>query len=278
MITVTFCMRLKTEILSVFFDNIIKSLDFKPDKMDIYYNEFSTPKFFIKYNSNLLNALSLSELDGGVTSFSLYDNRYTNERITPFFRVKILDTTFSNKQVVCLFEWVSYSKLYFDLDVLFLSNYLSDEAKIIFLIAYNQLDGIAGIEKQNYFKRIFSSQAKWGKRIFVNSIPFIAAPVMFFGNEYYSIIPKDVLLKVPNSQELIVKGQEVIAIRLFDLYDNPNLHRNTQKKYWQITSLLQRIKKYEKEVFSVDAVMQYENRYQKIREQKNKKRYKYKSL
>ena len=225
MITVTFCMRLKTEILSVFFDNIIKSLDFKPDKMDIYYNEFSTPKSFIKYNSNLLNALSLSELDGGVTSFSLYDNRYTNERITPFFRVKILDTTFSNKQVVCFFEWVSYSKLYFDLDVLFLSNYLSDEAKIIFLIAYNQLDGIAGIEKQNYFKRIFSSQAKWGKRIFVNSIPFIAAPVMFFGNEYYSIIPKDVLLKVPNSQELIVKGQEVIAIRLFDLYDNPNLHR-----------------------------------------------------
>lgn len=278
MITVTFCMRLKTEILSVFFDNIIKSLDFKPDKMDIYYNEFSTPKFFIKYNSNLLNALSLSELDGGVTSFSLYDNRYTNERITPFFRVKILDTTFSNKQVVCLFEWVSYSKLYFDLDVLFLSNYLSDEAKIIFLIAYNQLDGIAGIEKQNYFKRIFSSQAKWGKRIFVNSIPFIAAPVMFFGNEYYSIIPKDVLLKVPNSQELIVRGQEVIAIRLFDLYDNPNLHRNTQKKYWQITSLSQRIKKYEKEVFSVDAVMQYENRYQKIREQKNKKRYKYKPL
>ena len=278
MITVTFCMRLKTEILSVFFDNIIKSLDFKPDKMDIYYNEFSTPKFFIKYNSNLLNALSLSELDGGVTSFSLYDNRYTNERITPFFRVKILDTTFSNKQVVCLFEWVSYSKLYFDLDVLFLSNYLSDEAKIIFLIAYNQLDGIVGIEKQNYFKRIFSSQAKWGKRIFVNSIPFIAAPVMFFGNEYYSIIPKDVLLKVPNSQELIVKGQEVIAIRLFDLYDNPNLHRNTQKKYWQITSLSQRIKKYEKEVFSVDAVMQYENRYQKIREQKNKKRYKYKPL
>lgn len=278
MITVTFCMRLKTEILSVFFDNIIKSLDFKPDKMDIYYNEFSTPKAFIKYNPNLLNVLSLSELDGGVTSFSLYDNRYTNERITPFFRVKILDTTFSNKQVVCLFEWVSYSKLYFNLDVLFLSNYLSDEAKIIFLIAYNQLDGIAGIEKQNYFKRIFSSQAKWGKRIIINSIPFIAAPVMFFGNEYYSIIPKDVLLKVPSSQELIVGGQEVVAIRLFDLYDNPNLHRNTQKKYWKTTSLSQRIKKYEKEVFSVGAVMQYKNRYQKIRVQKDKKRYKYKPL
>lgn len=278
MITVTFCMRLKTEILSVFFDNIIKSLDFKPDKMDIYYNEFSTSKSFIKYNPNLLNVLSLSELDGGVTSFSLYDNRYTNERITPFFRVKILDTTFSNKQVVCLFEWVSYSKLYFNLDVLFLSNYLSDEAKIIFLIAYNQLDGIAGIEKQNYFKRIFSSQAKWGKRIIINSIPFIAAPVMFFGNEYYSIIPKDVLLKVPSSQELIVGGQEVVAIRLFDLYDNPNLHRNTQKKYWKTTSLSQRIKKYEKEVFSVGAVMQYKNRYQKIRVQKDKKRYKYKPL
>ena len=164
MVTVTFCIRLKTEILSIYFDGIIKSLDFKPYKMDIYYNEFSTPKSFIKYNSNLLNILSLSELDGGVTSFSLYDNRYSNEKVTPFFRAKILDTTFSNKQVVCLFEWVSYPKLYFNLDVSFLCNNLSDDAKIIFLIAYNQLDGIAEIETQNYFKKIFNSQAKWDEQ------------------------------------------------------------------------------------------------------------------
>lgn len=272
MVTVTFCIRLKTEILSIYFDGIIKSLDFKPYKMDIYYNEFSTPKSFIKYNSNLLNILSLSELDGGVTSFSLYDNRYSNEKVTPFFRAKILDTTFSNKQVVCLFEWVSYPKLYFNLDVSFLCNNLSDDAKIIFLIAYNQLDGIAEIETQNYFKKIFNSQAKWGKKIIVNNIPFIAAPVMFFGKEYYNIIPKDVLLKVPNSQELMVRGQEIVAVKLFDLYENPNLYRNIQKKYWEITSLSQRLKECKKLFFSIDAITQYKNRYKIIKAQKNTKR------
>lgn len=81
--------------------------------MDIYYNEFSTPKFFIKYNPKLLQLLSLAEVDGGITSFNLYDNKYSNENVTPFFRAKILDTTFSNNQVICILEWVSYPTLYF---------------------------------------------------------------------------------------------------------------------------------------------------------------------
>ena len=98
MITVTFCISLRINFLSVFFERIINSLDFTPNKMDIYYNEFSTPKFFIKYNPKLLQLLSLAEVDGGITSFNLYDNKYSNENVTPFFRAKILDTTFSNNQ------------------------------------------------------------------------------------------------------------------------------------------------------------------------------------
>lgn len=50
-----------------------------------------------------------------------------------------------------------------------------------------------------------------------------------FGKEYFSIIPKEILLKVPNSQEFIINGQDVISIKLFDLYENPNLHRDSQK-------------------------------------------------
>ncbi len=32
--------------------------------MDVFYNEFSTPQFFIKYNPQLPDLLSLAEVDG----------------------------------------------------------------------------------------------------------------------------------------------------------------------------------------------------------------------
>lgn len=104
MITATFCISLKVNSLSVFFDRMISSLNFTPNKMDVYYNEFFTTKFLVKYNPQLPHLLSKAEVDGGITSFSLYDSKYSNERVTPFFRAKILDTTFSNEQVVCVLE------------------------------------------------------------------------------------------------------------------------------------------------------------------------------
>ena len=111
-----------------------------------------------------------------------------------------------------------------------------------------------------------------GKVVMVKSMPFIAAPVMFFGKEYFSIIPKEILLKVPNSQEFIINGQDVISIKLFDLYENPNLHRDSQKKYWKITSLSKRIEKYKEKIFSIDAVIQYRARYKKMKTQGPPKR------
>lgn len=240
--------------------------------MDIFYNEFSTPKFFIKYNPKLLQLLSLAEVDGGITSFNLYDNKYSNENVTPFFRAKILDTTFSNNQVICILEWVSYPTLYFSPNIHFLSSYLCDEAKIVFLFAYDQFDVRYKSEKTNYIKSLLSPQLRWGKLVMVKSMPFIAAPVMFFGKEYFSIIPKEILLKVPNSQEFIINEQDVISIKLYDLYENPNLHRDSQKKYWKITSLSLRIKKYQENVFSEDAITQYKKRYKKMKEGNVKKR------
>ena len=53
MITVTFCILLKVNSLSVFFDRMISSLNFTPNKMDVYYNEFFTQKFLVKYNPQL---------------------------------------------------------------------------------------------------------------------------------------------------------------------------------------------------------------------------------
>ena len=49
MVTVTFCIYLSKNSLCDFFNRIISSLDFTPHKMDVYYNEFTTPKLCIKY-------------------------------------------------------------------------------------------------------------------------------------------------------------------------------------------------------------------------------------
>lgn len=264
MITATFCISLKVNSLSVFFDRMISSLNFTQNKMDVYYNEFFTPKFLVKYNPQLPHLLSKAEVDGGITSFSLYDSKYSNERVTPFFRAKILDTTFSNEQVVCVLEWVSYPTLYFNPDTHFLNNCLCDDVKLIFLFAYNQLD-IRTAVQTNYLKKLLNPRLRWGKMVMIKDFPFIAAPVMFFGKDYFSIIPKKELLKVPNSQDITIREQEIISIKLFGLYENPNLHRNSQKKYWKVTSLSQRIKKYKEQTFSIDAISQYKKRYEKMK-------------
>lgn len=270
MVTVTFGVYLKTGCLCDFLERIINALDFTPSKMDVYYNEFSAPKFFVNYNPQIIQQLSMTEVDGGITSFSLYDNKYSNENVTPFFRARILDTTFSNEQVVCILEWVSYPTLYFNPDIHFLSKYLRDNVKLIFLLAYDQFD----VETKNvgFLKTLLHPQSRWRRRVMVNSMPFMAAPVMFFGKEYFSIIPKEILLKVPNSKVDMIQKQEVIAIKLFNLYDSPSLHRDAQKKYWKVTSLLRRIKDYQERVFLVDAVTQYKERYKKMKAQSLKRR------
>lgn len=272
MMTVTFCTYVSTSSLCVFFNKTINNLDFTPSKMDVFYNEFSAPKFFVKYNPKLLQLLSQSEVDGRITSFSLYDSKYSNENVTPFFRAKILDTTCSNKQVLCIVEWVSYPRLYFNPDIHFLSDYLCDKVKMVFLFAYNQFDAERRTGKTNYFKYLLNPQSRWGKKVMVGNMPFIAAPIMFFGKAYFDTIPKEDLIKVPNSQEIRINEQEVISIKLFDLYENPNLNRDFQKKYWKITSLSQRINKYKEKVSSVDAIMRYKARYEKMKAQKHKER------
>lgn len=38
-----------------------------------------------------------------------------------------------------------------------------------------------------------------------------------------------------------------------------------KKKYWKVTSLSQRIKKYKEQTFSIDAISQYKKRYEKMK-------------
>ena len=54
MITATFCILLKVNSLSIFFDRMISSLNFTPNKMDVYYNEFLPQNFLSNITHNYL--------------------------------------------------------------------------------------------------------------------------------------------------------------------------------------------------------------------------------
>ncbi|MCB6902481.1 hypothetical protein [Hoylesella buccalis] len=62
--------------------NGITLLDFEPVRMDLYFNEFKQPRDFIQYNREyILNNLSISEVDGGITTLSLYQYSVNNHII-----------------------------------------------------------------------------------------------------------------------------------------------------------------------------------------------------
>ena len=139
--------------------------------MDVFYNEFSTPQFFIKYNPQLPDLLSLAEVDGELHPLVYMIINTQMKTLLHSSGQKILDTTFSNEQVACILEWVSYPTLYFNPDTNFLSKYLCDEVKIVFLFAYDQLDAKTEKEKTNYLKTLLNPQSKWRKKVMVNSMP-----------------------------------------------------------------------------------------------------------
>lgn len=105
-------------------------------------------------------------------------NSLKHKPLTHFSADRLIYASFC-APYICILEWVSYPTLYFTPNIHFLSSYLCDEAKIVFLFAYDQFDVRYKCEKTNYIKSLLSPQLRWGKLVMVKSMPFIAAPVMF---------------------------------------------------------------------------------------------------
>ena len=62
----------------------------------------------------------------------------------------------------------------------------------------------------------------------------MAAPLMWFGERFYKIIPKDRLVDFSYSSLTIISSIELISIKLFDIYDLPEKQENRQKQkeFW----------------------------------------------
>ncbi len=231
--------------------NGITLLDFEPVRMDLYFNEFKQPRDFIQYNREyILNNLSISEVDGGITTLSLYDKYYRNQHITPFFRFRIFDSTLENEVITCSLAWIAYANVdWLIKDEFVLEKLLLKNEELVYLIVYNQNDAYLETQKKKQnINKIFSflRQETWGRKEIVNGLTFIAAPLMYFGSGYNSIIPIEELKKHVKSSFIEINGNEIIKIELSPLYEPPQKHRNEQKEYWKSTNLYKKIENYKK--------------------------------
>ncbi len=241
--------RVNVQGLPKLLSSVIGLLDFEPSKMDVFYNEFKQSKDSIHYDEEyILSNLSKSEVDGGITSFSLYDKHYTYENVTPFFRFKLSDSTLNEELVSCTFEWVAYQNLdWLIKDEFILNKLLQEGVELVYLVAYNQNDVYTETQdaKENIglSSKLFGTK-NWGRKEIVNEVTFIAAPLMYFGSAYEKVISIDDLKNYKTANTIKINNSEIIKIEIFPLYGNPKEYRKEQEHYWKKLNLEKQIKNY----------------------------------
>lgn len=249
--TIELFVKIKVDHLKSIIERFITILCFEPQNMDVYYNEFKKMKYKIPYSANVMNALSVSELDGGITGLTLYPPKTADFNNTMDFRIHIYDTSFENGQVRCSFEWTAMHEVRNNYINGILNLVIQEGIELIYLLAYDYLDANHEMERYNGLRKSsnpITDEDVWGRRELENrtNFSFVAAPIMYYGKEYYSIVPQKALLSVSNSQVISIMGHEIISIKLFDINEPPSKHREMQKAYWISTSLERCIMEYRK--------------------------------
>lgn len=256
MYTCEIYLKIELDFMSKIISNVIGLMDFEPNKMFVFYNEFKKPKNLIHYHKDyIIDNLSKSELDGGITSFSLYDVNYTNEKTTPFFRFKLSDSTLGDELVSCTFQWIAYQNLDWLIRNEFILNKLLQKGvKLVYLVAYNQLDVAQETRESKedigFGAKLFNIK-NWGREEIVNGVTFIAAPLMYFGCEYNKVCSIDELKNYKKANTIKINDSEIIKIEIFPLYVDAEEYRKEQKDYWKTLNLEKKIKSY-KEVTKID--------------------------
>src|SRR5690606_2086422 len=121
---------------------------------------------------------------------------------------------------------------------------------LVYLLAYNQNDTYLETTEDNK-NTILSSKLfekkNWGRKVVVNGLTFIAAPLMYFGKAYNKVILMDNIKKDEKAKTFRINGSEVIKIEIFPLYKNAKEYRKEQETYWKKINLSKQIERYKKE-------------------------------
>jgi len=105
--------------------------------------------------------------------------------------------------------------------------------------------------RKNYLgEPVIDVSKHWGRIERVCGLEFLAAPLMWFGLEYFKIISKEELLKFRFSSEINLLNNNIIQIKLFDIYDSPMIpeNRNKQKEFWDFFKFEKKLNIYKERV------------------------------
>ncbi len=221
--------------------SVIRNLDFSPSKMYLSYNEFKKPKEDIRFDLDFIMAdLSFEEMKG-ITAFSLYDEFYHSENVTPFFRFRISHLEEDVGRVKCSMEWIAYSSI--DDGMLLEKERMSEilsKSSLIYCYYYEQSD----VWEQS---NMDINDNSWGRCLTIKGFDFMAAPLMYFGQECNDAIPFEKLSNYSKSEKIVIYNSEIIKIMLFDIHDMPSKlsNRKAQEDFWKEMNLVKLAKEYE---------------------------------
>jgi hypothetical protein len=252
----------KKEEPQVLLSRALSILGFEPKYMNIYFDEFEEPLDDIAFDEDYLFSL-LKRNPGSITIKSeLYDENKTENYF--WFRFK-LDIDTVHRLDTCSLEW-SNDNLDFLLNSGSFQSFFSFES-LIYCYCYDQMDCMqqsdismvnpdfdtpwqtGEITREFILNNAVDISEHWGRYVSTRGIRFMAAPLMWFGKEFFKIIPKEELLKFKDASLINHASFDIVYIVLFDLYDTTAKKENRamQKEFWKFFDLQNKIDRYEKD-------------------------------
>ena len=239
----------------------IQILGFEPKYISIFFDEFSPSFEDLEYDENYLFTV-IKKVPGSITlKNKMYDE--TDPQSSFGFSLNINRDENFNLQSWSL-NWLNN-----DLDFLILSDYFKfflSFGELVYAYCYDSDDCFeqsnariinpefdqpwkTGEEVREFIlNNAIDISQHWGKIVVARGLTFIAAPLMWFGKKFEKIIAKEKLLKFACSSIENYSSNELVQIKLFELYDSPSKveNRSKQKEFWTFFDLQQTIKQYEK--------------------------------
>ena len=242
--------------------NALDVLGFEPTYMAIFFNEFEKPLDDITYDKKYLFEILKSAPISITLKSQLYDEgkRETNN----WFRIKLyLDRPYDSDS--CSFEW-NNTNLDFLIDSDKFSVFLSSP-NLVYAYCYDQYDCMNQsnnridsfvlehpnksykIAKDHLNDDVIDVSKHWGRYVNTLEFTFMAAPLMWFGEDYFKIIPKEKLLKFKGAILINHFSFDLVHIQLFALYDDPSMikNRERQQMFWETFDLEKKAVQYEED-------------------------------
>jgi hypothetical protein len=226
-----------------FFLQGLNNIGFQPEVMQIYINNDTKALLDIKYDPSLINSYLSKEAPSIQIQNKIYD--ISNTEDFRWFK-KGINFGYQTNSLV----WF-HNQLDFLLEKKEIHNFIKSPN---FIFGYC-CDSYDNSDQTNtdieYFKtkhpeqpyeitkdhmgwKILDTSQNWGRSIVAGGIEFVVAPLMWFGDKFYRIIPKEKIISFDKASIISFDGIERLQINLFDLYDDPakKENRGLQRKFW----------------------------------------------